>query len=91
MANGLFNAPLEFLDDFHGNKSSKRFWGNRLLTMGVLLACCLYVCHLISPLLFDKGVPDSIHNNAYEIVKLFFYTGGGLLFGGVFENKWPKK
>jgi hypothetical protein len=85
MISKLFSAPTEFLDDFHGNKSSKRFWGNRLLTIGVLLALVLFFTNLITPFFFGKGLITT-HNNAMDIIQLFIYIGGGLLFGGLAER-----
>lgn len=82
----LLNAPLEFLHDFHGGKSSKRFWGNRLLTIGVLLAIALYIGNFITPLIFSKALPQSVHDNCYQVALMFIGAGGGLLFGGVAER-----
>ena len=87
----LLSAPLEFLNDFHGGKSSKRFWGNRLLTIGVFLSLILYVANFITPLIFSRTIPLDVHNNCYDIIMLFVGSGGGLLFGGVFENFNKKK
>ena len=87
----LLSAPLEFLDDFHGGKSSKRFWGNRLLTIGVFLAILLYIANFLGPLIFDKSIPQSVDSNCYDIALMFISAGGGLLFGGVFERMSKKK
>jgi hypothetical protein len=87
----LLSAPLEFLNDFHGGKSSKRFWGNRLLTIGVFLALILYVANFITPIIFGRVLPITVDNNCYDIAQLFMGAGGGLLFGGVFENLGKKK
>ena len=87
----LINAPADFLNSFTGGKSSKRFWGNRLLTVGVLLAVSLYIADFVAPFVTGRGIPKYIHENMFDIITLFFYTGGGLLFGGVFENFGKKK
>ena len=81
----ILSAPASFLNDFHGNKSPKRFWGNKLLKISVFLGVTLYVISLA--LSSSKyTIPDNVHSNIIDIVSLFFYTGGGLLFGGVFES-----
>ena len=91
MKNSL-SAPLDFLDDFHGNKSSKRFWGNRLLTIGVLLALFIFaVCFLIPVVSFlfmdnSKVMPTSAYDQCKDIINLFIGGGFGLLFGGVIES-----
>ncbi len=86
----LLGAPLSFLNDFHGNKSSKRFWGNRLLTIGVFLSLGLFIINLAITAWQGKAMITT-HENCMEIAKLFFYAGGGLLFGGVFEKIKLKK
>ena len=87
----LLSAPLEFLNDFHGGKSSKRFWGNRLLTIGVFLALALYAANFAAPLIFGRTIPMEVNNNCYDIALMFIGAGGGLLFGGVFENMGKKR
>lgn len=81
----FLKTPLEYLDDFHKNKSSKRLWGCRLLVLGVILALGLFIVNVITPFVLGRALAGS-HDNAYDIVTLFFATGGGLLFGGVFER-----
>lgn len=87
----LLSAPCDFLHSFHGGKSSKRFWGNRLLTLGILMALVLYIANFITPFVFSQGIPSEVHDNIFDIISLFFYSGGGLLFGGVVEYFGKKK
>lgn len=92
----LLGAPLEFLDDFHGGKSSKRFWGNRLLTIGVMLAIFLYAINIlvlfISKIWMEAAIlmPQAVNDNCYDIALMFIGAGGGLLFSGIFENKFNR-
>ena len=79
------NAPKAFLKDSSGSNSSKRYWGNNLLMIGVILAILLFIASVLAPIIY-KPISNDIHNNWLYIVTLFFYSGGGLLFGGVFEN-----
>jgi hypothetical protein len=79
-----------YLQDLHGNKSSKRWWGRNLLTIGCLMAISLFIGNLLAPLIFNKAIPMQIHNNCYDIAQFFFYTGGALLGFGVMEG-WGKK
>lgn len=87
----LFSAPYDFLHDFHGGKSSKRFWGNRLLTIGVMMSINLYVANLFAPLIFGRVIPKVVNDNCYDIAFMLIGIGGGLLFGGVFESRGKKK
>ena len=93
----LLSAPLEFLYDFHGGKSSKRFWGNRLLTIGVFLALLLFstvLLVLVASFFFmevTKVFPPVAFQQCKDIILMFIGFGGGLLFGGVFENIRKKK
>ena len=77
-------TPSEVLHSFHGGKSSKRFWGCRMLTIGVYLALILFLTNVFGLITSD------IHASCKDIVWMFFGTGGGLLFGGVFESYGKK-
>ena len=93
----LLSAPLEFLNDFHGGKSSKRFWGNRLLTIGVFLSLFLFgfvitipvVSFLFMPV--AKVMPPVAFEQAKDLITLFMAGGVGLLFGGLVEYFGNKK
>ena len=88
----LLSAPLEFLNDFHGGKSSKRFWGNRLLTIGVMLKLNLYSMLILAPLFFDKQFPQATFDNCDTVTNQFIYLGAGLLFSAMAERlQWMKK
>jgi hypothetical protein len=56
--------------------------------MGVILALILFIINLAAPLFFGKGIITS-HKNAMDVIELFIYIGGGLLFGGIAES-WFK-
>ena len=89
----MIGIPDDFLKDFWGNKSSKRFWGSRLLTLGTFQGVVLFFANLVAPLPFiaDKGIPTYIHNNCLEIVTLFITLGVGLLGWNVIELFRVKK
>ena len=93
----LLSAPLDFLNDFHGGKSSKRFWGNRLLTIGVMLKLCNFAACFLTPIVSyffiyeTKTFPDSTYQQCGGIADIFMYTGAALLFGGVFESLRKRK
>ena len=81
----FLRTPLEYLDDIHKKKSSKRLWGCRLITLGVILALGLFAINIAASFILGRAL-DGSHSNAMDIVYVFFVSGGGLLFGGVFEN-----
>lgn len=101
----LLNAPLEFLNDFHGGKSSKRFWGNRLLTIGILLKLNLYLATLLTPAIFFalslldkfkdltiKQFPQNTFDNCDSIANYLIGFGASLLFVAMGERlKWMRK
>lgn len=82
----MIGIPDDFLKDFWGNKSSKRFWGSRLLTLGTAQGIVLFIANLvILPLTSNQGMPDNVHNNCHDIVFLFISLGVGLLGWNVIE------
>lgn len=80
----ILKTPSEILHSFHGGKSSKRFWGCRLLTIGVYLSLILFVINLASS--FFGTIDNQVNELCKDLIWMFFGTGGGLLFGGVFES-----
>jgi hypothetical protein len=67
-----------YLQDNHGNKSSKRLWGSILLSFGIIFAMILFCFSL------TKGASDP--QTASNIINIFLYSGGGLLGIGTFEK-----
>ncbi len=68
----------KFLEDSHGNKSSKRLWGSIILAFGILFAVVLFAFSLIYT---SEGVGTCL-----SIIDLFFVVGSGLLGVGIFER-----
>ena len=86
------SAPLDFLNDFHGGKSSKRFWGNRTFTIAVLQGMFLFAAAIAIPVVsfffmeVTRTLPDQTFNQCKDIIILFGGTGTILLGFGIFEN-----
>jgi len=70
--------PCKFLEDFRGNKSSKRLWGSILLTTGILFSTILFFYSL------NAGAKDAA--TALGIINTFLISGSGLLGISVFEK-----
>lgn len=79
------SAPEEYLNTGNGDKSSKRFWGNKLLTIGTCLGLILFACNIILAF-FKIEISLEANKTCYQILALFYGTGGSLLFGGVFDK-----
>ena len=73
----------DFLQDNHGNKSSKRLWGSIILGIAVVMAIVLFGYSLY------QIVADA--STAKSIIDMFLITGGSLLGIGVLENGIFKK
>jgi hypothetical protein len=87
----LFSAPYDFLNSFHGGKSSKRFWGNRSLTIGTLLGIQLFYILVFAPIIYKEQVPQQTFDNAFNVAAGFICIGTTLLFGGLVERISSKK
>jgi hypothetical protein len=87
----LLSAPLEFLHDFHGGKSSKRFWGNRSATIGSYMLILLFLASFIFGMIFGKTIPQESFDNCYKVGMSFLCTGFGVLGLGVVEYFGKKK
>ncbi|MHA1540287.1 MAG: hypothetical protein ACTSXQ_07415 [Alphaproteobacteria bacterium] len=68
----------QFLEDTHGNKSSKRLWGSILLGTGMSFSIVLFIYSL------SKGAADAA--TTLGIINMFLISGGSLLGIGVFEK-----
>ena len=87
----MLNAPLDFLYDFHGGKSSKRFWGNRSATIGSYMLLLLFFTSFIIGMLAGKEVPQQAFDNCYRIGISFLGAGFSLLGFTVAEYIFSKK
>lgn len=68
-----------YLQDSHGNKSSKRLWGSILLLTGITFSGLLFM-HSLHTKVADT--PTTL-----SIINMFLISGGSLLGIGVFERK----
>ena len=73
----------DFLQDNHGNKSSKRLWGSIILGIAVVMAIVLFG-YILYQIVADASTAKSI-------IDMFLITGGSLLGIGVLENGIFKK
>ena len=71
------NDMNDYLQDTSGNKSSKRLWGSIILSVGLLLS----VATTITSVYENNPIDDSV----VDILRMLFFTGGGLLSFGVVE------
>jgi len=65
------NNKYKFMQDRHGNRSSKRLWGSLLLSIGTGLSFILFY--------YCLGEPDGTYGTAKDIINSFLFTGAGLL------------
>jgi hypothetical protein len=87
----LLSAPLEFLHDFHGGKSSKRFWGNRSATIGSYMLILLFLTSFVVGMIVGREVPQQAFDNCYTVAMSFLGAGFTLLGFGVLEHFAKKK
>lgn len=74
------NKPNKFLQDFHGNFSSKRRYGSLLILVGIFLKVTL----IIGAIFYEFKTSFNDLNSATNYMIGF---GSGLLGWGVFEGK----
>lgn len=68
----------KFLEDNHGNKSSKRLWGAIILLCGLVGSGILFWYSL------EYGAKDA--DTASGIINMLLFSGSGLLGIGIFEK-----
>lgn len=86
MLKSFLKFPEGTLKDSSGAQSGKRHWGSRLLLVGLALLVVHFLATYAAHLMFKASIPDNMHDNIMDAIRLCFITGGSLLGIGVFEQ-----
>lgn len=67
-----------YLHDHTGNRCSRRLWGSVLLSIGVSMGVVLF--------LYSLSNPENLFVSAYNVMQVFFISGGSLLGLSILES-----